>query len=1179
MSNQTIANLPAAKKGATFVAIDKTGEWVSSNIDLQKLARSLPVDEETAFTDQDEPVRAIPDPWAQARSFGEALLSVDHSLHKQSRRRWRGLWAIMALHDRRQGDYVLSPIEVPLANGTMFEQVMTTLTPEVALSGCADLWRAPTLIMMSDPKRDPQGRNRVPIAMTNPICLISPGRDTWRRVIPNIYWAQGDLGDPLDPASGGTLTLAELSLLSIWLERLREELNVYDGPVADGIQNQLLEFNRDCEARAGAGQLEGEIRASIENKVPLPFRHLWNAPQLPEATSPAESSQLRVRMQGWTGSDVERERYGQNFKGVIFADQCLTFVPGLNPNQILVWGNHALSELLASPSIFDRVRTEASAAGYWLISSADLFTQRAVQLGNKAQIAGHPNGLQNMILPLRPLALMLAGNLGDRVSGTANQSRVAVTLKLRLDDGSGDGKAIDVTRHYSTEPQSDEGQMVTANDWAIYNAQVWPDFRSDAWTSYLARFLYPSALKGKMARPCEAVSRSLMQHVVANAKDGANAIAALGLINNGDAPKVGSDKLFKRAERLTGEGNKFTEEVQFASTPFDALLYKEGQGDSRAEAVAGLVLLGLTDVPKPSNPTKVAVDFGTTNTVACFGDNQAQPITFQQRVVLPILISDQTLLSNVRLAHRLSLSSMMPTDDRETPIPSVATSLQPYNPKETLWAFRNLIYFHVSSPPAEGGEADDLDSFRDSTKNAEFDLKWDPAERRREAATDFLTQFMVMTSAELLNTGVDAARSEWLFSVPEAMSVTARNAFRTSLDEAVRHIATATDTPQIGELQSEGLSAACYMLSDEKFVTDDLNIILDIGGGTTDVTIWDREDPIWKGSFYLAGQNFFTRLLCNNRDILANIGLETWAKTLDPNTDAGRNTSEKRRGNLAEMLFSGKARQGGGDNLQAAIDDHWGNRLSAKLGEPLRHAGQAYLGGIAWYLGKVVRQLIDNGTINEDRASVAAFAVCGRGGGLFKKMHGSAGSGGATDVTRTLSIFNSSVGLPDARRPSFAASNAAKLEVVRGMLTDHQMIDTDAGGLEGKRTELPHGLGLTFGDRSEAHPADIVPAKPVPQKVDKVDMAEFDAFLAALDAHSGVLVDLKRDGTDGAHRRIAAAVRSAMDAARKAAESGSKASSRQSQEPPFIIALRAMVDLLALSAEDREGVITTEADE
>jgi hypothetical protein len=178
-------------------------------------------------------------------------------------------------------------------------------------------------------------------------------------------------------------------------------------------------------------------------------------------------------------------------------------------------------------------------------------------------------------------------------------------------------------------------------------------------------------------------------------------------------------------------------------------------------------------------------------------------------------------------------------------------------------------------------------------------------------------------------------------------------------------------------------------------------------------------------------------------------------------------------------------------------------------------------------------------------------------------------------VTRALSVFGAAQGLDGCKRPLFASSPAPKLEVVRGMLSDNSLIDKHAGALRDVETFMPLGLGVRYADGSMTQPDTFVAEKPPSERVTSADLSELTTFLDALERDAGLRVSLFAERGSGAHAYIADEVRTMLEKARIDQER-KKPSSRQGQEPPFVIALRSMIDLLALSPDKREDIIASE---
>lgn len=1198
----SIHNLPNLRARHGVKVINKSGQWTSSDVNLETVAAALPVDPDVAFVDPDEPIRAIPDPWAQATAFGQALLKAStketseytyNGLTRRALGQWRGLLAILALQHQHP-EFSLRPQSVDLGDDSPLAEVLTTLTPEIAINGVADLWHTPTLVMLRLAS-DAAGMFEQPLAMTNPICLVSPGRSTHKLIVPNMPWAQGNLSDPL--AEGAAkLSVKELSTLYHFVAGLAQDMGTRSGTIASDMTRLLTSYVSDIQSALNRRHPDTMLAPVNQySKEPLPFKLLWNNYKIDESKPPpgGRKSEAVIKARGAQLATGEASLPGGHIQGFVLVDPAVADAYGKDPSDILIWGRTDLASLLKSKGKLEAVRTEAAAEGFMVVTADDLLTDRAARLKKRPLIRSHPDGLQDMVLPVRPLTLLLVSDLKAAVTGDTAGDRATVTLNLRLDDGTNDGCALQLTRHYTHTPvPGTEHLLVEAEDWDIYNCQVWPNFRSSVWNIYLARFLYSAGQMGKITRPIHALSAELLRQEIAKAGDCANAARALKQINAGQKgqAKGGSVEapLFRSAERRTGKNNGFLEETQFSNRAFDAIHYVEALGDARPEAPVGLVLVDTKPIVPPTSPNNVAIDFGTTNTVAAIGSMSAPPVTFQNRLVLPIRHADE-MVHDIALHNvRQQFTDFLPPEERGTPIPTVAIPKLPIKTGETLWAFRNLIFFYTAQPPAEGAEEAELNDFLETTRDARFNLKWSPVREVQEAAKDFLTQFMVMTAAELLESGYDPAASTWYFSVPEALSPEARKHFHERIIESARAIGQSEESTY-PPLLSEGLAAGRYMLSSGQFTPDKLNVILDIGGGTTDITIWNLKQPIWRGSFKLAGSNFFTTLLVQNTYILEAIGLSGWGRSLDAfakQPDSG--AAEGRRKDMAEMLFSGRSTDSERPDLQKAMTDFWG-RLSSTDGEPLRFAALTYLGGIAWYVGKVVRQLMIDGKLGayetEDEIAEVhrlvadpAFAVCGRGGGIFKMMHGRRKADEETIVTKALKVFGRSVAvvIDDRKHPRFSSSDAPKLEVVRGMLglpdanAEKQLKADVIGGLS---NIMPAGLQIKHGD-GQIEADDQINGASLPTKVRSVDMSEFEAFLVALEACTGIAIELGSESSESAHRQIAAQVGKRMKEMRdEFDDTPANQRDRVGIEPPFVIALRKLVDTMALAADDREDLL------
>ena len=554
----------------------------------------------------------------------------------------------------------------------------------------------------------------------------------------------------------------------------------------------------------------------------------------------------------------------------------------------------------------------------------------------------------------------------------------------------------------------------------------------------------------------------------------------------------------------------------------------------------------------------MAVDFGTTNTVACFGDEL--PVKFQNRLVYPLTSANPQTVDQELFAARWLMRTFFPAELRRTPTPTVCLNRIPFPSQPGHHLFRNAIYFqsHEQDSDNEDRKKKELNSFKRAASDAKFNLKWTNDAEYTEASSDFLKQFVMMVAAEALANGRDPRRIRWRFSVPDSLNGEMRAKFEDSLRETTQSISTLIERQEeiLGELYSEGLCAAEFILDGGAgFTRGSLNIVLDIGGGTTDVTVWDYGPIHWVGSFRLAGQNFFTRAISHNPEILGQIGLGHWQELFKSLEGSEGGFDKTNFVHLAEMLFSGPA-------LQEAIDDNWSSRLRLDPGKTLRLTAQTFIAGIAWYLGRIVRQLVEDGRLRPDLLANTAFALCGRGAGLFKKMHAGRAAEAESETTRALKVFNLAAGLAEgARQPQLFTTADPKLEVVRGMITSNGGKREAAAGAE--RFYLS-GLGATFENGEALSIMDKTSRKSLVDNVQEVDLSELKAFLAALKEVAEIEIDLFEYSPQGAFGAIQLQVLKSLNEVRASTDV------KKELEPPFIIALRTLVDMMASPTKERE---------
>lgn len=1138
-------NLPPFKeKGARFSATSSTaGIWMLPDSSLHDLGNSLRTDEDQAFKDLQEPIRAIPDPWAQPRTFAEALITGSgHSMYHQTLPQWRGLLATLALSQVYSADYTISVSSFELGEQKLFDRVLGHLTPKFAIGGKDTLWRKPVIFRMQ------RGRKTLATWLGNPACLVSSGRVTADHMVDSVPWFKAGLKDPLEC----NLPLTQLVVLEAWLRQLSADLEKFDDPVSNKIGALVNDFADACGLEETNHGFTCEFGGSLFVEEAAPFNLLGKPTSLKAPSEPWKTSQTQIQLTHpeERGGDQQGELSFGNLKGMILADPALASEGSeFDPQNTIIWGTRTLSELIESPAVMEEVVLEAAVHGWAIVTADDIFSDRVAKFGDGASIPGNPMGADQMLLPIRPLAMLLGDRVQDRVTARSGGTSAVFTFTVPLVSSDGTERTIELVRNYSVDPGNKEYLLVEEEGWNVAHASVWPNIKSSAWHEYFVRINYPIAERNDMVRPETGISAQLIAGEIAAQKNGQAAVDSLRLLNE-RLKFTPNEDLWRLSPRSIDTKH---DEIQFSPKPFEAIAYFDALDGKKTPVFAGLAMLQLEPAEPGGGEFNVAVDFGSTNTVACIEDRT--PVTFQDRKIHPVVYGNPEMTNRERLTSRWLFKRFFPADQHTTPSPTVALARVADTVDETHPIFRNLIYFHTHAELADEESEQEKKEFQAIRRSAHFNLKWSEDPVVAEAAEDFLRQFMHMVALEALADGRNPGKIRWRFSIPDSLDGELRLNFEDTLIEVTQSISTAVaeQTNILKPLYSEGLAAANLILEAEGFVKGSINLVLDIGGSTTDVTIWDNQRLVWKGSFKLAGRNFFTSTISQNPDLLEPIGLGHWAQYFD----TAQQDKKTKDSHLAEMLFSGPA-------LQDAIDRHW-SKLRVKTGEHLRLTSLSFIGMLAWYLGRVARKLVEDEVISQDQLNNPVFALCGRGAGLFKKMHAGRAPEMESQVTNILRVFSRAASIEGEPRPQLLTTGVAKMEVVGGMIEDNGRMDMSARtGADDADNFTLSGLGLTLESGEELGANEKFSRSRITQKASKVELSELDEMVKAFEELGGIRLDLKAESQQGVLADIRNKVIEGVNGALE------KGDNTDSIEPPFVSASRLIVHALAMSKEDRD---------
>jgi hypothetical protein len=187
-------------KDENKIAINKRGEWISN---VQNTLPNL-VDSLKVAANNDSRISSIPDVWARPALYEIILANEKHPLHQKYEQEWRGILAILALHQLRGFsklglEYVKVP-ELNKAKGDIpeFMKVIARSLPEDYRNQQND----PTLEAGIAAKIQILVYDGKPMAIMWPSILVCPaiGLDTYRMTAIS-WWKQDGINDPIDDLS------------------------------------------------------------------------------------------------------------------------------------------------------------------------------------------------------------------------------------------------------------------------------------------------------------------------------------------------------------------------------------------------------------------------------------------------------------------------------------------------------------------------------------------------------------------------------------------------------------------------------------------------------------------------------------------------------------------------------------------------------------------------------------------------------------------------------------------------------------------------------------------------------------------------------------------------------------------------------------------------------------------
>ena len=281
---------------------------------------------------------------------------------------------------------------------------------------------------------------------------------------------------------------------------------------------------------------------------------------------------------------------------------------------------------------------------------------------------------------------------------------------------------------------------------------------------------------------------------------------------------------------------------------------------------SGILIPLFEPLPMPSRAFRFAIDFGTSNTHIEYKDNRediTRPFEINEKDVqlATLHVPDESTESNLRNPKLGFGATRLVSAIREEFMPlqinrniqykfpqrTVINDNGGFNPDDSNFALAdfNIPFWYLKVVAELGGEV---------TPNLKWsDFRNDKRLERRTKA--FLKQLMLMIRNKVLLEGGDLAATEIVWFYPSSMPVFRRKFFQNSWDTYYQRY-----FPGASRIfrMSESFAPFYHYYHKENVRPHDRPAVnIDIGGGTTDIVIYQSEDPVALSSFRFAANSIF----------------------------------------------------------------------------------------------------------------------------------------------------------------------------------------------------------------------------------------------------------------------------------------------------------------------------------
>lgn len=764
----------------------------------------------------DAQVNSIPSPWSRALQFMSALTIYNYPIRDFLVQQYRGFLAAIALSNYRNFPITIKLLDLTQKDfqGSRFVTSLNSLKPDEIHSlledtkNIDDQWLKPYIFYAG----------KTVLGMTNPATLVTPAAYLQPELSRQIPWIhQGVFHDPTDK-----LSTRERFVLVEWLRQLYRGINrnPVNRHLAASIIEELQTFESDLVA---AGITEVELAFSPNGSLGVPL-----------APMPLDRLNPPVVDGAYNVSNVQVVSSLNPQKPLYLIDkQYFPTTVRSSASEIIVYGNLSLEAF--NPELHGRddalfwQSTDFFSAELYYLDGADQLP--GTWIGNKVDIYNQIDSLTNerqgaktILLPFNRLLkeyftsaeLKQMTTIVHQKQGSVQY--VQITLNLPI---SGFGQRVltyPVTKRFALKPEN-------SLKGALPVLAMWPNVPLNSWKQYYMFVDISPTLERAFSIDRPTADSREFRRVFSRQQ---------GEARSGTAIKAlpGSQSVYQYWE---------------CKTHPTILSAVSDQGE-----YLGLMPLEIPDMQhQGTTQWTVGVDFGTSFTNISVKKGSAQPQWLELKTNL--LSITRTPASIKEPAYRelfITEEFIKDFNNKENlPVATILTTRGWNQPSEV--AIPRCIEDGRIYVPR-------LDTYDFDVAYIETNIKWEQT-RFQEP---FLVHLQRYISAQAAKEGI--AQINWHVSYPSAFSRSELTQYTATWDRTLKQLHQITDQEhQHTVTQTESVAFAQFY--NAKYVGVDGNLLdticVDIGGGTSDVSVFRNNQIIYQTSLPYAGRNIFHRMV------------------------------------------------------------------------------------------------------------------------------------------------------------------------------------------------------------------------------------------------------------------------------------------------------------------------------